>query len=373
MQFDGLSMGLGTITKLSDAQTRSITAENVYGEKGRGGMAEVSDTPQAEVARIGQKWERCEWSSDYGRGWKVRPCITLPARSTVTLMDVEGPGVIQHMWLTLSNTHYRDIIIRAFWDGEERPSVEAPIGDFFCNGFRARAEVMALPINVNPSGGFNCYFPMPFRKKARITVENRFACDVGLFYAINYALTQVGPEEAYFHAQFRRAAPVPPMTDHVIMDGVRGRGHYVGCYLAWKQSRNHWWGEGEIKIYLDGDREFPSICGTGTEDYFGGAWGFGKTFSAPYLGYPYSSWDFSKGGDTPAGTKHGLYRFHIMDPIRFRSDIKVAIQSLGWKNRFRYEHLQDDIASVGYWYQAEPHVGFPELPSPIATDDEDLN
>ncbi|MDD5705603.1 MAG: DUF2961 domain-containing protein [Kiritimatiellae bacterium] len=374
MSHDGLSMGLGTIARLCDARTRSITAENVYGEKGRGGMAEVSDQPQRDVVRIGQRWERCEWATDMGRRWKVRPCITIPARSVVTIMDVDGPGVIQHMWFTLSKTHYRDIILRIYWDGETEPSVEAPIGDFFCNGFRERANVMSMPINVNPSGGFNCYFPMPFRKHARITAENRFACDVsGFFYAINYAMTDVDEREAYFHAQFRRMNPVPPAQDYVIVDGVRGRGHYVGCYLAWKQSRNHWWGEGEVKMYLDGDREFPTICGTGTEDYFGGAWGFGQTFSAPFLGYPYCSWDFARGGDTPAGTKHGLYRFHIMDPVRFQSDLKVDIQALGWKNRFRYAHLEDDIASVGYWYQAEPHTAFPAIPDPIATDDADLN
>jgi len=188
MSFNGLDMGLGNIAKLSNAKTRSITAENVYGEKGKGGMAEVSATPQAEVGKIGQKWDgpnRC--ARDLGQTWKVRPCIAIPAGETATLMDVDGPGCIQHVWITVNPKRYRDLILRLYWDGEETPSVETPIGDFFCNGFNTRVNVLALPINVNPSGGFNCYFPMPFRKHAKISVENRVPEDVtGFFYAINY-------------------------------------------------------------------------------------------------------------------------------------------------------------------------------------------
>jgi len=202
---------------------------------------------------------------------------------------------------------------------------------------------------------------MPFRKHVRITLENRFVEDVdAFFYTINYALSEIDKDEAYFHAQFRRSNPVQPMQDHIILDGVKGTGHYVGCYMAWKQRRPAWWGEGEFKVWLDGDQEFPTICGTGTEDYFGGAWCFGETFSAPFLGYPYSD-----------GTRHGLYRFHIMDPIRFEQDIKIAIQALGWKNRYSYAHLEDDIASVAYWYQNEPHQTFPSIEDPFIVNDRD--
>jgi len=353
-----LFQGLFGISQLSDAQTRSITAENVYGEKGKGGMAELSETPQPEVEKIGQRWDgpnSC--ARALGRTWKVRPCITLPKESVTTLMDVDGPGTIQHIWITTAPEGYRDLILRMYWDGEEDPSVEAPVGDFFCNGWKTRVNVLSLPINVNPSGGFNSYFPMPFRRHARVTIENRAPGDVGgFFYAINYALGPVGEAEAYFHAQFRRANPLPYGEDYVILDGVKGQGQYVGTYMAWQQNSSGWWGEGEFKAFLDGDTEFPTVCGTGTEDYFGGAWGFGETYSAPFLGYPLGNCDGKP------GNRHGLYRFHILDPIRFRQDLRVTMQAIGWRSEGRYLPLQDDIDSVAYWYQAEPHTTFPVLP-----------
>ena len=356
--FSGLGMGLGNITRLSNAQTRSITAENVYGEKGKGGMAKVSATPQPEVMRLEQRWDGANaCARDLGQRWKVRPCITLPTGQTTTIMDVDGPGCIQHMWITTEHKRFRDLIVRIYWDGEDTPSVESPLGDLFCNGFNTATNVLALPINVNPSGALNCYFPMPFRKHAKITVENRAPVDQGaFFYAINYALTEVGDDEAYFHAQFRRTNPLPYLQDYTILDGVRGQGQYVGTYMAWQQNSTGWWGEGEIKMFLDGDADYPTICGTGTEDYFGGAWGFGQTFSAPYLGYPLGNCDGKP------GNRHGLYRFHIMDPIRFAGDLRVTMQALGWRSESRYLPLQDDIASVAYWYQAEPHAAFPALP-----------
>ncbi len=349
-------MDLNTIMKLTDAQTRSITAENVYGEKGKGGMAEVSATPQPEVVKIGQKWEGPNLCArDLGRTWKVRPCINLPKKSTTIVMDVKGPGVIQHIWITLDPKFYRDVIVRMYWDGEKIPSVESPVGDLFCNGWKTRTNILALPINVNPSGGFNCYFPMPFRKSARITVENRAPEDLKAFYyTINYALTKVDKNDAYFHAQFRRTNPLPYKEDYMILDGVKGKGQYVGTYMAWQQNSSGWWGEGEFKTFIDGD-EFPTICGTGTEDYFGGAWGFGANYTAPFLGYPMGP------TDGKPGNRHGLYRFHIMDPICFKKDLRVTMQAIGWRSEGRYLPLQDDIASVAYWYQIEPHAPFPKL------------
>ncbi len=357
--------GLFGITALSEAETRSITAENVYGEKGRGGMAEVSETPPPEVVRLGQRWDgpnRC--ARDLGRTWKVRPCLTLPAQSTTTLMDVDGPGTIQHIWITVDPRRYRDLIVRMYWDGEQTPSVESPVGDLFCNSWKRRANILALPINVNPSGGFNCYFPMPFRRHARITVENRAPEDQGgFFYAINYALGQVGEREAYFHAQFRRTNPLPYKQDYTILDGAVGQGHYVGTFLAWQQNSDGWWGEGEFKAFIDGDGEFPTICGTGTEDYFGGAWGFGANYSAPFLGYQDVTIEDQAGRAMGRhGNRHIMYRFHILDPIRFRRDLRVTIQAIGWRSEGRYLPLQDDLASVAYWYQSEPHAPFPVLP-----------
>ncbi len=252
----------------------------------------------------------------------------------------------------------RDLILRIYWDGADTPGVETPLGDFFCNGWKKNVSIQALPINVNSSGGLNCYFPMPFRKHARVTLENRSPGDVAEFYyTINYALTDIPDDEAYFHAQFRRANPLPYKQEYVILDGIEGKGHYVGVYMAWQQNSEGWWGEGEFKAFLDGDGEFPTFCGTGTEDYFGGAWCFGSNYSAPFLGYPLGE------SDRRPGNRHGLYRFHVLDPIRFEKDIRLTMQALGWRSWGRFLPLQDDISSVAYWYQTHPAKPFPPLPS----------
>ena len=359
LDFSGAHMGLGNLMKLSRARTRSITAENVYGDKGRAAMADPSGAVQPEVARLGQHASPNTAARELGRGWKVRPCVTLAPASTTKIMDVDGPGVIQHIWITVEEKHLRDLILRIHWDGAKLPSVEVPVGDFFCNGWKRRVAILSIPINVNPYGGFNSYFPMPFRRHATITVENRAPVEIGgFFYAINYAETAIDDDDAYFHAQFRRSNPLAAKEDHVILDGVKGAGHYVGTYMAWQQNNLGWWGEGEFKVYLDGDKEFPTICGTGTEDYFGGAWCFSQNYTAPFMGYPegVSGHD----GNKP-GNRNGLYRFHIMDPIRFSKDIRVTMQALGWRSEGRYLPLQDDISSVAYWYQTHPSAPFPPL------------
>ncbi len=341
--YSQLNFGLGSLPLLSDAETRSISAENPTGERSNGAKA------MPDAANAG---------SMLGQGWKVRPCITLEPASTTCLADIEGPGVIQHIWITVDPRAYRDTILRFYWDGEETPSIEVPLGDFFCNGHALRYNVNSLPIAVNPSGGFNSYWPMPFRKRARLTIENQHAKEIhGFFYQITYALTPVPEAAAYFHAQWRRSMTTRAYPEHVLLDGVRGQGHYVGTFMAWTQLSNGWWGEGEIKFYMDGDSQFPTICGTGTEDYFCGAWGFGgETYSTPYLGYPLYR---KEPGEVP---KHGLYRWHVMDPIRFKQDLKVTMQALGWWPNGKYEPLTDDIASVAYWYQTEPHAPFPVFP-----------
>lgn len=332
---------LSNLPLLLDMETRSICAENPRGEKGGGAREDPG----------GQGPGR-----ELGRGWKIRPCITLPPESSTTLAAIEGPGCLQHIWITVSPKAYRDCLLRMRWDDEETPSVEVPLGDFFCNGHGRRCNINSLPVAVNPSGGFNSYWPMPFRRSCEITVENQRPEEIGgFFYQIDYALREIPENAAYFHAQWRRSTTSREYPEHVILDGVRGDGQYVGTYLAWTQFSDGWWGEGEVKFYLDGDAEFPTYCGTGTEDYFGGAWGFGETFSTAFLGYPY--WE-KEPGQVP---KHGLYRWHILDPIRFRRDLRVTIQALGWWPEGVYEPLADDIASVGYWYQHEPHAPFPEM------------
>lgn len=294
---------------------------------------------------------------ELGQKWKVRPCITLAPAAVTTLMDVDGPGCIRHIWITVNEKHLRNIVLRMYWDGEEAPSVEVPLGDFFCNACLHTAQITAVPINVNPTNGMNCYFPMPFARHAKITVENLLPDEGidGFFYTINFEELDEPAGDAYFHARFNRTNPLRYGDDYTILDGVEGSGNFVGCYMTWQQNNNGWWGEGEVKMFLDGDTEFPTICGTGTEDYFGGAWCFNKTFSSPFLGYPF-------GGENRTGARHSLYRFHVLDAIHFHSSLKVTIQAIGWRDKGRYLPLQDDISSVAYFYLKEPHKPFPALP-----------
>jgi len=348
-EFNGLNMSLGNLSRLSKAKTRSISAENFTGEKGKGGM--TTEGTGANAAR------------ELGQGWKVSPCIRIQPGETFTIAEIEGPGAIQQIWITPAG-NWRFTIIRMYWDGEKNPSVEAPVGDFFACGWGKFAQVSSLPICVNPGSGFNCYWEMPFRKSCRITMENLDEKPMTLFYQINYTLTDIPEDEAYFHAQFRRTNPLPYKEVYTILDGVKGWGHYVGTYMCWSVNNNGWWGEGEIKFFMDGDQKFPTICGTGTEDYFCGSYCFkvnGKytEYTTPYAGMPQV---IRPDGEYSANTRFGLYRWHIMDPVRFEKDLKVTIQALGWRSGGRYLPLQDDIASVAYWYQTEPHAPFPKLP-----------
>ncbi|MGE5646656.1 MAG: glycoside hydrolase family 172 protein [Acidobacteriota bacterium] len=332
------------LPQLRNAETRSISAENPTGE--RGGGARAVPTPMSGGSAL-------------GTGWKISPDIVLIRRKTVTLADVQGPGVIQHIWITVSEKAYRDCILRFYWDDEKEPSIESPLGDFFANAHAMRYPVNSLMIAANPSGGFNSYWPMPFRKHARITIENQRPEDIaGFFYQITYSLEPVAEDAAYFHASWRRSMSSREHPEHTIVDGIVGQGHYVGTFIGWEQLSNGWWGEGEVKFYLDGDDKFPTICTTGTEDYFGGAWNFGDTtFSAAYAGYPLF---LKQPGQIP---KHAMYRWHVPDPIRFKKELRVTIQTLGhWPNG-KFQPLTDDLSSVAYWYQAEPHKPFPAVPA----------
>lgn len=349
-EFNGLGMGLGNLSKVSKAKTRSISAENFTGEKGKGGMA--TEGTGAEAAR------------DLGQGWKVSPSIMLKPKSTVTLANIQGSGVIQHIWMTCFPDHWRSAIIRMYWDDEDSPSVEVPFGDFFCNGWSERCNVNSLPVVVNPAGGMNSYWEMPFRQSAKITIENIDSVEYPLYYQIDYALTEIPDDMAYFHAQWNRSNPVKYKDVHTIVEDINGTGHYVGTYLAWQVNNTGWWGEGEVKFFLDGDEDFATIVGTGTEDYFGGAWNFeqpqgtyGK-YSTPFLGMPQV---IKSDGLYRSQQRFGMYRWHVMDPIRFEEDLKVTIQALGWRSEGRYLPLQDDIASVAFWYQLEPHNEFPKI------------
>lgn len=357
------------IEKLKKNKSRSINPENPTGAAGQGGME----------------------GSDLGPSRKGRPLISLKSGETATLAEIEGPGIIRHIWMTITDaTVYgsfvlRDVVLRMYWDEEEMPSVEVPIGDFFCNGFGTRCDLNSMPIVVNPSGAMNCYFPMPFRKKARITVTNEHEGDIdAFFYTINYTIEdKVDADTAYFHTQWRREKYTQEAKDYTLVSNIKGKGHYVGTYLALTALERYWWGEGEFKFYIDEDDKYPTICGTGTEDYFGGAWAFHKkhkdgvtrssTYNTPFLGYAFQSTEDhtrdhfpvkdsipTHGFGRDALPMHGLYRWHLPDPIRFEKKLTVTLQQIGNDDIKLFERA-DDISSVAYWYQTEPHHPFPKL------------
>jgi hypothetical protein len=348
----GFVSHLGNLSFLSDARSRSISPENFRGEKGEGGKCELENGSARNAAR------------DLGKGWKVNPCVVVKPHEIFELADIEGPGAIQHIWITPLGKS-RNAIMRFYWDDQKEPSVECPMGDFFCSGWQCYNQISSLAVCVNPANAFNCYWSMPFRKNCHITLENRDEENITYYYQIDYVLTPVPEECAYFHAQFRRTNPLPYKSDYTILDGVKGKGQYVGTYLAWGVNNNGWWGEGEIKFYMDGDTGYPTICGTGTEDYFCGSYDFEDpythdryvSFTTPYTGFH----EIRRDELYKCQKRFGMYRWHITDPIRFEKDLKVTIQALGWREGGRYLPLQDDIASTAFWYQTLPTAPFPKL------------
>jgi len=358
-KYNGIDAGLGNIFRLSDARTRSISPENFKGEKGKGGMA-TTGTGAGPARELGQTW-------------KISPSVVIKKHTTYTVAEIDSSGSIQHIWMTPTG-NWRFEIFRIYWDDETTPSVEVPVGDFFCMGWGKYAQVNSLPITVNPGSAFNTYWPMPFRKKCKITLENISNEDMVLYYQVDYILTDVPADAAYFHAQYRRTNPLPFKQDYTLVDSIQGKGQYVGTYMAFGAYDNGWWGEGEIKFFMDGDTKYPTICGTGTEDYFCGSYDFDTRkkndagveevnyteFSTPYTGLH----QVIRGdGHYQMAQRFGLYRWHITDPVRFEKDLRVTIQALGWRDGGRYLPLKDDIASTVFWYQAEPHNPFPALPA----------
>jgi hypothetical protein len=353
LPFNGLDMNLGNLYRLSDAKSRSISPENFTGEKGKAAMS--TDGPAKGAAK------------DLGQGWKVSPFVNIKGSSTFTLAEIDGSGAIQQIWMTpapLNKSRFQ--ILRFYWDGESEPSVEVPLGDFFACGWNEYCQINSLPVCVNPGSAFNCQWNMPFKKHCKITLENLDDKNFRLYYQVNYTLTEVPADAAYFHAQFRRVPKLPYKQDYTILDGVKGRGQYVGTYMAYESKSTGWWGEGEIKFFMDGDEKFPTICGTGTEDYFCGSYDFADSktrkyipFSTPYTGLPQV---IPPERTHTAPQRFGMYRWHLPDPVRFEKDLKVTIQSLGWKKDHTYLPQRDDIASVAYWYQTEPHAKYPALP-----------
>ena len=302
---------------------------------------------------------------------------------TKVLMDVEGPGVVTHIWMTFlgpephqwaknGSANHQEMLLRMFWDGSKRPAVETPVGDFFANSFGKRSEVVSLPVIVEDADSYNCFWHMPFRKSARIEVVNQSEKPISLlYYNIDWIKKASIPDDTpYFYAQYRQEYPAQNGKDYVILD-TEGKGHYVGTVLSVRMRSPSWFGEGDEKIYIDGE-EKASIWGTGTEDYFLSAWGL-KTTSTPYFGTPYFDQWGIVGGHTSA------YRWHIADPIVFSKGIKVTFEHYGWISvdenpdykAISWNEREDDYSSVAFWYQTgeptfkarAPHARQRELPN----------
>lgn len=356
--FCGLGSNISNISRLSDAKTRSVSPENFTGEPGKGGAA---------TEGTGKNCAR-----ELGTGWKISPSVNIAPGSTFTLADISGQGAVQSIWMTgqISN----DSILRIYWDGCEKPSVEVPLPAFFAlftnsnkNNSGFFPTLTSSAVMVAPCRGLSCFWEMPFRKGFRFTLENRSDKTQTCYYQINYTLTEIPEDCAYFHAQFRQSCPLKYKEVHTVLDGITGKGNYVGTAMyAGLNGAGGWWGEGEFKFYIDGDDDYPTVCGTGTEDYFLGAYNWdsdGKyqTYSGPYAGMFQV---ISPDGLYSAQHRFSMYRWHIPDPIRFDRGIKVTVQDLGWRTEGRYLARRDDIKTVAYWYQTLPSPNFPELPPP---------
>lgn len=345
------------IYKLKNLKSRAATAENPEAKAGGGG-----------TANNGRKGQPCIWPFEAGK--------------THTLLDTAGPGIIRHIWCTIppgQPLHLRNLILRMYWDGQTHPSVEVPLGDFFGMAHGRQLPITSDLLQMQSGKGFNCWIPMPFKKHARVTIENDSGEEVSMFfYQIDFTLDdELDENTGYFHAQFRRMNPCPQGEDYTILDNISGRGTYLGTVLGVRsRCPAGWWGEGEVKFYIDDDDKRPTICGTGAEDYVGCAWGL-ETVDSPCQGAPLIN--------NPLGL-YSFYRLHHRDPVCFRKTLKVTIQQIGFadiekfrevydgdvveyppagaqKNpNFRYVERSDDWSSVALWYQELPAAAFPQLP-----------
>lgn len=351
-----MSFMTSDFTRPSTTRTESYSPENPTGAPGGAARAVVGEGSASRAAR------------DLGTGWKVNPYVDLPPGGTLTLAEVDGPGVVRHLWATTDRAHWRSLILRAYWDGSDEAAIEVPYGDFFCNGWGVYAHVASQLVAANPNGGMNSYWPMPFRTGARLTLENRSPETACVYYTVTVETGHDSDSSGagYLHAQWRRSNPLSYGTTHLIAENLEAAGTYAGTYLAWGVNSNRWWGEGEVKLWLDDDRDHPSIASTGLEDYFGGAWNWDvpgqgyTTYTTPFLGMHQV---IRPDGLYQAQQRFGMYRWHVMDPIRFAHRLgRVEVQALGWYGDGRYRPLTDDIASTCWLYLDRPAANRPQLP-----------
>jgi len=340
-------------------------------------LSALAQDPQAWLANLPQAKDYIlKRSSSYDRSGANADARQIAPGETLTLLDDSGPGLVSHIWITVASPdpqHLKALVLRAYWDGEASPSVETPLGDFFGLGLGEYYRYQSIPLSVGSDKALNCFFPMPFQRHARITVTNEGALKVDAFYFnIDYRLyaKPLPADQLYFHAQYRQANPATGWTgewksngdprvnerknltgegNYVWMEAT-GHGHFVGVTMSILQNQDDWWGEGDDMFFIDGEPR-PSINGTGSEDYFLGAWGFGEhPFTYGLYGAPVK-------GPDKAGSRSSVYRFHLDSPVTFTKSLRATIEH-GHAN-----HRSDDFFSVAYWYQAEPHADFPRLPS----------
>jgi hypothetical protein len=315
---------------------------------------EVSQDGQDMLRNLGQLQDFVSKRvSSFDRTGGNNDRLSIPKGETITLAEIEGPAAIHHIWVTIAAEAFygRKLVLRVYWDGESFPSVETPIGDFFGVGHGLNRNLNSLAINCSSEGrARNCYWYMPFRSSARLTVTNEGQGPVGAFYYyIDYReLESLPPETPTFHAQYLQEMPCREGQNYLLLQ-AEGRGHYVGCNLSILQRGMGWWGEGDDMIYVDGE-DFPSLYGTGSEDYFSDAWGM-REAQGLFYGCPLQEPDFK------TGSKATVYRHHIPDPIPFQESLQVTIEHGHANDR------SDFFSSVAYWYQVEPHTPFPKMAS----------
>ncbi len=304
-------------------------------------------------------------SSSYDRTGGNEDYRELEPGGTLMLLDADGPGEITHVWMTIASPerfHLKKLVLRMYWDDESNPSVETPVGDFFGLGLGDYFLYQSAPLAVGADKALNSFFPMPFQKHARITVTNEGKDKVDAYYFnIDYRAYShpLAADTLYFHAQYRQCSPCMAIQsngknltgeDNYVWLEAQGRGHFAGVTMSVLENADGWWGEGDDMFFVDGEK-LPSINGTGTEDYFLGAWDFGgKPFAYPLFGAP-------QVGPERAGSRWSVYRFHLDSPITFTKSLRATIEHGHANDR------ADNYFSVAYWYQTEPHAAFPSLPS----------